>query len=114
MDLDTLISIAETFGLPVLILGYFVYTDWNRRKEDKKREAGIVKDLRGLEDFQKKQMSAMIKDTTGALEKNTIVIDRNTTVIERNSDILEHIRDKFELHREHDRHLTKEIRRSGD
>jgi len=69
MDLDTLISIAETFGLPAIILCYFVYTDWTRRKEDKKREAGIVKDLRGLEDFQKKQMSSMIRDTTGAIEK---------------------------------------------
>lgn len=114
MDLNTIKELAETFGLPAIILCYFVYTDWNRRKEDKKREAGIVKDLRGLEDFQKKQMSAMIKDTTGALEKNTIVISRNTTVIERNSDILEHIRDKFELHRERDKQLTKEIRRSGD
>jgi hypothetical protein len=95
MDFDTFKSLAETFGIPVVILIYFVWTDFTRRKDDKAEKAGIIKNLKAVEDFQKEKMSTMI-------EGSATVIERNTQVIDRNSDVLEHIRDKFQLKRSGD------------
>jgi len=61
------ISIGKTFGVPVMLLGYFLIRDWRRAKDDQKSKQELVLRLDKVVDAQQEQLRQVVVDNTKAM-----------------------------------------------
>jgi hypothetical protein len=83
--LDSLQALAEKFGVPVALLGWFIWRDYVREKIVNKRDLDQVNRIRHLEDkiielqqLHANEMKAMANRVVEALNKVAIATDRFT------------------------------------
>jgi hypothetical protein len=80
--MDTWLEIAKTFGLPGVLLAYFIWQDHLRNKRSEAKEDATIKRVRELEDFQKTQLVDMTKQVCTALANSTRAIDTISRILE--------------------------------
>lgn len=76
--MDPWVEIAKVFGVPVALLGYFVWRDYVRSKRDEKTQDMLATKLQATEDFQKNELQALAVENKGVVEKNTSAIEQQT------------------------------------
>jgi len=83
MDWETLIKIAETFGIPVAMLVVFVYFDVKRRKRDDTERENLIGRMNGLEQYQRDKLEGLVLDSTEAHREVSDVCKEMVRVTEK-------------------------------
>jgi len=74
--METWVRIAQNFGVPVVILAFILWKDWRKEQREHEKEDQLLKRVEKLEDFQRTTLTAMVAETTVALDKSTKAMDR--------------------------------------
>lgn len=74
--MDTLISLLKEFGLPVVLVLFFVWRDW-------KREQSMAAKIGVLETEMRDVLFSIVRDATVTMSKNSDVLTNLIRVLER-------------------------------
>lgn len=83
MDWATVVNIAETFGIPVVLLVVFVYLDIMKRRRDDKERAALIEGVGKLEAYQRDKLEGLVVESTAAHREVSNVCEKMIVVTER-------------------------------
>lgn len=75
------IEIAKAFGLPVVLLAYFVWRDFTRSKKDERNTDELKDRIQSAEDFQKNELQDLAIKNQSVVEQNTMAMTQHTTTM---------------------------------
>jgi len=74
-------TLVAEFGLPIALVIYFIYRDFQRSKDDRSEKQAITGRLQGVEDYQKNKLEGLAVNATAAITKNAEI---NEELVESN------------------------------
>ena len=75
MTVANILEFVKVVGLPLALVLFFIYRDYQR-------ESNLSKRITEVEDFQRKTLQDLVAETTAAIVKSSEIVERNTEVMD--------------------------------